>query len=229
MSRRDGDDDEPGVSPALLAGDPHDVVVVVDALHGGVQHDPVAEFSRRRVGDLLRACRKTVLLSTVFHVEHPIQATACPYIAGGVQHRHVVGFASPGHPRHDGQQIPRGGAGMHRSQPLSQRLAVQPGGAAGGPRLGQRNCPRDALELPTHAAGVDQAAQREPRDRAGAAHIYRDAGDMAGVRAPAHPVAAFENQHIVSAPRQFAGRRESGETGPHHDDVGGPGRVGHAP
>ena len=153
---------------------------------------------------------------------------------------------------------------------VAQRLAVQPGGAAGGPRLGQRNCPGDALELPTHAAEIDQAAQRQPRDGAAvradraappdqvgavvvgrdgrdaelvgerqhgvlrraderAAHVDRDAGDVAGVRASADPVAALEHQHVVAEPGQFAGGGEAGETGPHHDDVGGPSRVGHAP
>ena len=138
---------------SLVTADP--VVVVIDASHGGLEHHPVAELGRRRVGDLLRAGRETVLLGTVFDVEHPVQTTGRAGVAGGVQHRHVVGFASPGHPRHDGQQVACGGAGAHRPQPLAQRLAVQPGGAPRGPRLAQRNGPGDPLELPTHTADVD--------------------------------------------------------------------------
>ena len=61
-----------------------------------------------------------------------------------------------------------------------------------------------------------------------AAHIHRDAGYPAGVRASADPVAALQYQHIVAESGQLAGGGQSGETGPHHDDVGGPSRIRHA-
>jgi len=38
-----------------------------------------------------------------------------------------------------------------------------------------------------------------------------------------------ENQHVVSESCEFTGSGKAGETGSHHDDVGGPSRVGHAP
>ena len=119
MLRWNRDNDVFGVRRALFAGDRYAVVVVIDAPDRGFQYDAVAEFARRRAGDLLRAGRETVLLGTVFDVEHSVQTTGRAGVTSGVQHRHVIEFASPGDPRHDGQQIPAGGAGAHRSQPLT--------------------------------------------------------------------------------------------------------------
>jgi hypothetical protein len=92
VGRRDRDDDEPCVGPANVGCDCHACTVPVDATHRCVQHDTFAEFGGRRLGDLLGAARETVLLGTVLDVEQPVQAAGGVRVAGGVQHRHVVGF-----------------------------------------------------------------------------------------------------------------------------------------
>ena len=58
----------------------------------------------------------------------------------------------------------------------------------------------------------------------GAAEIDRDARDVTGMGASAHPVAGLQNQHIVSEPHQFTGRGKPSETGADYRDVGGPGQ-----
>ena len=46
-------------------------------------------------------------------------------VAHRVQHRHRVGLATPGHPRHDRHQVARRGARVHVPQPLVERLGCR--------------------------------------------------------------------------------------------------------
>ena len=84
-------------------------------------------------------------------------------VAHGVQHRHLVGLAAPGHPRHDRHQVAcrrarRARERNHRSSVWSSRLSA----IGGGPRLGDRDLPADPLEPPLDPGHVDQLEHRQP-------------------------------------------------------------------
>ena len=163
---RDRDDDESGLGLADIGGDRHPRAVPVDAADRRVEHNARAQFGGRGLGDLLRTARKTVLLGTVFDVEQPVQAAGGVRVTGRVQHRHVVGFAPPGHPGHDRQQVARGGGGAHRAQPAAERHIIELARPARVPRGRQRDAAGNPVELPTQPADVEQAGQRELGDGA---------------------------------------------------------------
>ena len=170
---------------------------------GALSTTPGAQFGGHRVGDLLGAAREAVLLGAVLDVEQPVQAAGRVRVAGGVQHRHVVGFAAPGHPRHDGQQVAGRGGGAHRAQPLAQRQAVELARTARIPGGRQRDAAGDPVELPTQPADVEQPGQRQPRD-----------GAVVGMR-PAAPVDHVLAVVVGRSGRnlEFGGQRQHGVLG----------------
>lgn len=159
MGRRDRDDDEAGFGLADIGRHGHARTVAFDAPHRCAQHHPRVQFGGRGFGDLLRAAGKAVLLGAVLDVEQSVQAAGRVRVAGGVQHRHVVGLAPPGHPRHDRQQVARRGGCPHRAQPAAERQAVEFARPAGVPRGRQRDAAGDPVELPAQSADVQQAGQ----------------------------------------------------------------------
>ncbi|CKT54767.1 Uncharacterised protein [Mycobacterium tuberculosis] len=166
MGRWNGDDDEPGLGLTLIGRDRHTRSVPVDATHRGVEQDACAELGGGRLGDLLCPPRHTVLLGTILDVEQPVQAAGRAYVAGGVQHRDIVGLTTPGHPGHDGHQVPRGRCGAHQAQPLPERHVVEFTRAPRIPGGGHRNAAGNSLELPTQPADVDEPGQRQLGDGA---------------------------------------------------------------
>ena len=84
-----------------------------------------AEVLRHADGDLLGARGEAVLLRAALDVEHGPDAACGLDVVHGVQHRHLVGFAAPRHPRHDRHQIPGALARVHRPQPSLDGLSVE--------------------------------------------------------------------------------------------------------
>ena len=113
--------------------------------------------------DLLGSAGEAVLLRAAFDVEHSSEPARRLDVAHGVQHRHLVRFATPGHPRHDRHQVARRRAGVQRAQPPVQGLVVEAsrrwaavhGSATGYP-------PADPLESPLDPGHVEQLEHRQP-------------------------------------------------------------------
>ena len=122
-------------------------------------------------------------------------------VAHRVQHRHLVGLASPGHPRHDRHQVPR--RRRRRASTAATRRATWRRGAR---RFGavhgcvHRHLPADAVEPPLDPGHVEQLDDRQLRN--GAAVGPHPA-------APADQVlAAAVGRHRLAA--QLGGQREHG-------------------
>jgi hypothetical protein len=164
---RDRDDDGPGGDVAAVGADGQSAVGdALDAPHGRAEPDTLAELVGQFDRDLLGASGEAVLLCTALHVEHPPDTSGGLDVAHGVQHRHLVRLAAPGHPGHDRHQIAGRGTGVKRAQPAVQRLVVEAVRVGGLPRLGDRYAPAYPLEPPLDARHIEQFEHRQPRNGA---------------------------------------------------------------
>ena len=85
-------------SPPLGADGEGAVGVPLDAPDDRIQPNALTELVGQPQRDLLGSAGEAVLLRAAFHVEHPSEPARGLDVAHGVQHRHLVGLATPGHP-----------------------------------------------------------------------------------------------------------------------------------
>ena len=189
------------LAPSRLDGEPRPGAR--DPPHRGLGAYPLTEFGGDALRDLLGAVGEPVLLGAALDVEHPAQPAGSLDVAHRMQHRHVVGFAAPGHPRHDGHQVAGRRAGVHRAQPPLQALLVQSLRRRGVPGVGDRDQSAQPVETPLDAGHVEQLDQGQFRNGAAVgAHLAMPADQV---------LAATVGRHGGTA--QFGGQCDHGVLG----------------